>query len=405
MCVYIKMVESYVPAGWMWLLNDSMRAEFTPVELRQLEWMMFQNISETHRGIDDPEYDLLRTATWRGLVLTLYIAVILIGITGNTIVIYVVVRNKHMQNVTNILIANLALSDISLCIFSLPIQLYYQITDHWIFGEALCRVVFTAFAMPMYVSTLSILLIAYDRYWLIVYPLKERMSIKMAIMLIVVTGILTMMLAIPVMCFTSVKHLDDPSINVYRKYCVENWPNGASRKAYSAITFSFQFCLPLIITGTLYSKIYQRLQHRPSTRITTVDRKQKTNKILLAIVILFVVCWLPWNVFSLLTELNPHAVKGSHFKFVDLLLKLFAMSSACINPFLYCWLNENFRKELSQLAVRLHVYRQPSLRNRDHRHYRIQSTADENGRITNDPYGTMTDRFSTSARLSAANIL
>ena len=354
---------------------------------------------------DHSEYDILRLPMWRGLVLTLYIIVILIGITGNSIVIYVVIRNRHMQNVTNILIANLALADIGLCMFSLPIQLYYQITDRWIFGDALCRVIFAAFAVPMYGSVLTILLIAYDRYWLIVYPLKERMSVRVAVMLIVVTSIVSVMLAVPVMCFTYLRPLTDLHLSIHRKYCIESWPNEQSRKAYSVITFSFQFCLPLIITGSLYSKIYRRLQHRPSSRITAVDRKQKTNKILLAIVILFVICWLPWNVFTLLTELSPHIVKGAHYKFVDLLLKAFAMGSACINPFLYCWLNENFRKELSQLAIRLHVYRQSSLRNRDHRHYQIQTTADENGRIATDPYGTMTDRFSTSARLSAANIL
>lgn len=34
---------------------------------------------------------------------------------------------------------------------------------------------------------------------------------------------------------------------------------------------------------------------------------------------------------------------------MDLLLKLFAMGSACINPFLYGWLNGNFKKELGKM--------------------------------------------------------
>ena len=57
----------------------------------------------------------------------------------------------------------------------------------------------------------------------------------------------------------------------------------------------------------------------------------------------FVVCWTPWNIHSLLVEFFYDSVGGPHFKFVDLLLKAFALSSAAINPFLYCWLNANFR--------------------------------------------------------------
>ena len=34
---------------------------------------------------------------------------------------------------------------------------------------------------------------------------------------------------------------------------------------------------------------------------------------------------------------------------IDLLLKLFAMGSACVNPFLYGWLNDNFKKELGKM--------------------------------------------------------
>ena len=392
------MAQSFLP---QWMLNND--TAFTDMSAAEIMYIL-HNMNMTQM-VDHTEFDILRLPVWKGLVLTLYIIIIFIGISGNSIVIYVVLRNRHMQNVTNILIANLAIADIGLCMFSLPIQLYYQITDQWIFGDALCRVIFAAFAVPMYGSVLTILLIAYDRYWLIVYPLKERMSVRVAIMLIIVTSILSVMLAVPVICFTYLQPIDHMDISIHRKYCVEEWPNQQSRKAYSIITFSFQFCLPLIVTGSLYSKIYHRLQHRPSSRRTAVDRKQKTNKILLAIVILFVICWLPWNVFTLLTELSPRIVQGAHYKFVDLLLKAFAMGSACINPFLYCWLNENFRKELSELAIRLHVYRRSSQQNSHHGHYQFQRTADNNSPIATDPYGTITDRFSTSARLSAATIL
>ena len=383
---------------WWAAFNYSSSDQLSEEDWRRLAREMMAEIRNETKSVNDPEFDILRSPAWRGLILTLYVAVILIGMVGNSIVIFVVIRNRNMQNVTNILIANLALSDIGLCMFSLPIQLYYQLTDHWVFGEVLCRMIFSAFAVPMYVSTLTILLIAYDRYWLIVYPLKERMTIRMAMIIIVMADLTSIMLSVPVMCFTSIHPVYDPDLDIDRKYCVEVWPDVTARKIYSSLMFAFQFCLPLVITSLLYQRIYIKLRHRP-LHSTNCQRKQKTNKILIAIVVLFVICWLPWNVFSLLTEVQGEMVRGAHFKFVDLILKVFAMSSACVNPFLYCWLNDNFRKELDNIAIKLHVYREPSL-GRDRNAYRPQPTHDDQCRSTTNAFGTI-----TIDRLSSANVL
>jgi len=69
-------------------------------------------------------------------------------------------------------------------------------------------------------------------------------------------------------------------------------------------------------------------------------------------VVVFVVCWTPWNVHSLLAEFLHESIGGPHFKFIDLLLKAFAVSSAAVNPFLYCWLNANFR-HVTQHTVKI----------------------------------------------------
>ena len=69
-----------------------------------------------------------------------------------------------LQSATNVFVVCLAVSDLALCLFSLPVQLHYQLTDNWYFGSALCRVVFAAFAVPMYLSTVTVMLIAVDRF-------------------------------------------------------------------------------------------------------------------------------------------------------------------------------------------------------------------------------------------------
>lgn len=63
----------------------------------------------------------------------LYIIIFIIGMVGNVLVCYVVLRNKHMQTVTNIFIMNLALSDILLCVLGIPFTVLYLITlRNWV---------------------------------------------------------------------------------------------------------------------------------------------------------------------------------------------------------------------------------------------------------------------------------
>lgn len=57
-----------------------------------------------------------------------YMTIFMLGLTGNMLVVYVVVRNKAMHTVTNLFITNLALSDILLCILAVPFTPLYTFT-------------------------------------------------------------------------------------------------------------------------------------------------------------------------------------------------------------------------------------------------------------------------------------
>ncbi|KAK2191745.1 hypothetical protein NP493_46g01100 [Ridgeia piscesae] len=314
--------------------------------------VMFNWSEEIRIHIDDPDFDILRHSLWRGLVVALYVFIIVLGIVGNSIVIYIVAKNAKMRNVTNLFIASLSVSDIILCVFSLPLQLHYQLTDQWVFGGFLCHAVFAAFAVPMYTSTLTIFLIALDRYWLIVHPLTDRMRKRTAMLLLAVSILLPVAVSIPIMLYTSLHVISDPTLRISRTYCIEDWPSDTGRKLYSILTFTFQFCVPLVFTTILYFCIWSRLKQRSLLVVLPGSGgMQKTTKILTAIVVVFILCWLPWNMFSLVTELNYKRVHGAHFKLIDVLLKLVAKSSSSINPLLYCWLNENFRKELNLITM------------------------------------------------------
>ncbi|ESO87745.1 hypothetical protein LOTGIDRAFT_127250 [Lottia gigantea] len=299
------------------------------------------------QDFDETEFDILRDKRWQIGIIILYVIVIVFGFIGNLLVVIVIGRYKQLHTVTNIFIVNLALADIALCLFNLPFQLHYQIKDYWSFGRVLCHVINPTFGVPVFVSSLSILAIAVDRFILIVYPFKPRMTNFQAMVLVVIITVVTIVLAIPLMVFTELDVINEPAIQLFKVYCVEKW-HIRSKRIYAVTVFILQFVIPLILTTIFYSLICIVLKNRPIKKHET-RRNRRTNKILISVVLTFTLCWLPWNIFSLFTEFVPNGIPIKYFRLTDLLIKIFAMSSACINPFLYGWLNDSFRKEFGKL--------------------------------------------------------
>lgn len=90
------------------------------------------NISDTREPHQDKTSSVVITF--------IYFMVCAVGLCGNTLVIYVILRYAKMKTVTNIYILNLAVADV-LCMMSLPFIAMQLSLVHWPFGEVLCRVI------------------------------------------------------------------------------------------------------------------------------------------------------------------------------------------------------------------------------------------------------------------------
>lgn len=75
------------------------------------------------------------------------------------------------------------------------------------------------------------------------------------------------------------------------------------------------------------------------------ERTKRTNRMLISMVIIFGISWLPLNCHNLIQDFYMPAASWRYSAAFFLLAHAVAMSSCCYNPFLYAWLNENFRKE------------------------------------------------------------
>lgn len=279
-----------------------------------------------------------------------YGSIFFLGICGNALVCFVVIRNKQMHTVTNFLITNLALSDILLCVLAVPFTPLYTFLGAWVFGATLCRLVPYAQGVSVYISTFTLTSIAIDRFLVILYPFRPRMKIEVCQMIIVGIWFVALGLTLPYGLYRKM----DRSENL----CEEIWPNEHFRRVFSSITTVLQFVVPFCVITLCYVfvslKLNSRIRMRPgcnASRREEADRerKRRTNRMLIAMVAIFGISWLPLNLINVIEDFYSNANDWAPFKFCFFVAHSIAMSSTCYNPFLYAWLNENFRKEFKQV--------------------------------------------------------
>ncbi|KXJ70537.1 hypothetical protein RP20_CCG023252 [Aedes albopictus] len=318
-----------------------------------------------NRKVGEPAYHIL---------IVLYSILIIFGATGNSLVVMAVARKPQMRTARNMFIVNLAVSDLLLCLVTMPLTLVEILTKYWPMGRLpfLCKSIGTLQATSIFVSTISITAIALDRYQVIVYPTRDSLQRMGAIVILTGIWIFSLVLASPMFITRRLIHYDVnlPSLGIeYISYCIEDWPMARGRVYYSVFTLCVQYLLPILIVSIAYLRIYLKLKHRLVVTTTTVStsvnskdsqpvrerergrRMQRTNYLLISIALIFGISWLPLNLFNLFADLYLSGIT-QEIMVAYAICHMMGMSSACSNPLLYGWLNDNFRKEFNEILCR-----------------------------------------------------
>ncbi|KAF2364595.1 G protein-coupled receptor rhodopsin-like [Trinorchestia longiramus] len=314
------------------------------------ESALFDATDSDHFGLvnGSVSYDLMKNVSVQALFFTGYLLIFLLGIFGNCLVCYVVFKNKHMQTVTNYFIANLALADILLCVLAVPFTPLYFSMERWIFGKVLCKLVPVTQGTSVYVSTLTLTSIAVDRYFVIIHPFRPKLQLMVCYTIIISIWLFSISSTLPYAYYVNQELYEGV------QYCEEFWPTEFMRRMFSSFTAIMQFVVPFIIILFCYVMISIRMNERirikPGSRGSQKEesdreKKRRTNRMLIAMVTIFGGCWLPFNTIHLIGDYNAMASTWIYYNICFFITHIVAMSSTCYNPFLYAWLNENFRKE------------------------------------------------------------
>ncbi|CAO1444275.1 unnamed protein product [Diamesa hyperborea] len=320
------------------------------------------HVNMTEMTLDPPaeEADLIHNQCVQIVFSILYFIIFILGIFGNFLVCFVVVRQRTMQTVTNFFISNLAIADILLCLFCVPLTPIYTFLGRWIFGTFLCHLVALLQCCCVYLSTLTLTSIAIDRFFVIIYPFRPRMKVQTCLVILIVIWIFAFALTYPYGHYMKISNeLFDNGEK--RLVCEEHWPTEDVRKIFGTVTSVLQFFLPFFIILICYLCIFCKLKNNKRRLQKSKNAKKKnscekilrkktsTNQMLVLMVTIFGCCWLPLNLINIMEDFNVNLNETKYYNFFFFASHLIAMSSVVYNPFLYAWLNENFRKEFKQI--------------------------------------------------------
>ncbi|KAJ4921134.1 hypothetical protein JOQ06_024718 [Pogonophryne albipinna] len=277
---------------------------------------------DTSMGFPFPEDPIKMPSV---VLILAYSTIIVLGVLGNSLVIYVIYRFKTLRTVTNFFIANLAVADLLVNTLCLPFTLVYTLQGEWKFGGALCFLLPYAQCLAVHVSTVTLNVIALDRHRCIVYHLETRMRKDVCFGVIALTWV-----------------------------CTEKWPGKSTDgTVYSISMLILQYFLPLSIISFAYARIWSKLRAHVSPAETVVStssamserhrRRRKTTKMLVTMVVVFAVSWLPFHAFQLATDIDSAVLDMQYFRLLYTVFHVVAMCSTFANPLLYGWMNRNYR--------------------------------------------------------------
>lgn len=189
---------------------------------------------------------------------------------------------------------------------------------------------------------------------MIIHPTRDGLQKYGAIKIIMTIWIISGILAIPIFVNRKLIYYSLQPIYKILKiekicYCIEEWPFDYGRAYYSAFSLLWQYLIPILIILVAYLQIYCNLKRRNKQQQIRNSRYKKTNTLLTLIALIFAISWLPLNLYNLYVDifhLQSSLTEGHMILYA--VCHMMAMSSACLNPVLYGYFNDNFRKEFKE---------------------------------------------------------
>ncbi|XP_012230891.1 tachykinin-like peptides receptor 86C [Linepithema humile] len=283
----------------------------------------------------------------------LFGAILLIATGGNIIVMWIVLAHRRMRTVTNYFLVNLSVADLMMSLLNCAFNFIFLLNSNWPFGVVYCTINNFVAHVTVASSVFTLVVISFDRYMAIMHPLRHHMSRKRTVIILILIWGISSALAIPCLLYSTTS-LRRYSNGTTRIACYLLWPDGGYLNStreycYNLLFLTVTYLIPMTVMAVCYTCMGLKLWGSQSIgELTHYQResmrsKRKVVKMFIVVVIIFAVCWLPYQGFFIFVYHYRHYVEKSYIQHIYLGFYWLAMSNSMVNPLIYCWMNNRFR--------------------------------------------------------------
>ncbi|KAM9827492.1 atypical chemokine receptor 4b [Neosynchiropus ocellatus] len=283
----------------------------------------------------------------------IYSLAFVVGLAGNALVVFVYASRLRQRTLTDTCIVNLAISDL-LLLLTLPFWAADAVYG-WELGLTACKLTSFLYSTNFSCGMLMLACISVDRYRAVATgrtrsgPRVRRQRILVCAAL----WALACFLGIPELIFSTLRH------SHHRMACISVYPQSVGRAAKATLELLeviFRFLAPFVIMLVCYSLVGRALSQ--AARVQRI-RKWRALRVLLAVVAVFLLTQLPYNVVKLCrtmdlmyTLVTDCAVSKAWDHALQVTESL-ALIHACVNPLLYAFIGSSFRSRVLKAAKHL----------------------------------------------------
>ncbi|XP_016128406.1 C3a anaphylatoxin chemotactic receptor-like [Sinocyclocheilus grahami] len=272
--------------------------------------------------------------TGKNINVFLHCIICVLGVAGNGMVIYIA-GLKMKRTVNTIWFLNLVVADF--LFLSLIFTIIYKYRDSdWPFGDFICMLSSLVTVLNMFASTFLLTAISLDRClstWVVVWARTKRTVLKAKIICLFI-WLAAVACSLPLVIFRKT-HSNSPQ----QTLCIPGFSSLEAYKRVLVFRFLVGFLIPFVIILASYMTIGVRVKRLRK------DNKLKPLRIILAVILAFFFCWLPFYIYKFLE------VFQNVFDQMGLFIVSLAYLNSCLNPFFYVFMCEEFQKKLKQSLV------------------------------------------------------
>ena len=283
--------------------------------------------------------------------------ILAVSLMANCFIVMIVYKTPALRKPINYFIACMAISDLLYSIFWIPLYLSSLLTSWRIdgqLGQALCKLVPFFGDISFVVSIQNLVLIAVDRFGAVVFPLRSPfIGSKLCPFFISAMWIVAGAVSSPnLLTFQLVEYSGEIQ-------CQREWKT-AFGESSSFTDFLLPICIllifiPVIILVILYSIILIKLKtqaHPGEQSANTQQHRKRQNRNVLqmsiAIVLVFVSCWLPFYTKLFVIEYSSVQFSCAVLLYFDVAVVM-TVAYCAINPIICFVFSSNYRQGLKRL--------------------------------------------------------